>query len=95
MTNWRRVPILETGWAICAGTALAACIATGGAWAQSAAPAPGAQLPGGANSVQETFGDWRVICGTQDAAKHCTLMQEQANAQTHQRVIAKIGRAHV
>jgi invasion protein IalB len=45
-------------------------------------------LPGGANSVQETFENWIVACVQQGAAKHCALSQQQADQQSRQRVLA-------
>ena len=73
------------------GIAVAACLATGAAHAQAKAAAPAAaaaQLPNGANSLQETFGDWRLVCMVQEATKRCTLTQEQTSQQTRQRVLA-------
>ncbi|MDR3376672.1 MAG: invasion associated locus B family protein [Ancalomicrobiaceae bacterium] len=46
-----------------------------------------ATLPGGASSLQETFGDWRVACVVQGQTKRCALVQEQVNEQTHQRIL--------
>lgn len=76
---------------------IALAIAAVGGWfsiEQAAAQATGtastapATLPGGASSLQETFGDWRVSCVIQDGTKRCAMSQEQASAQTRQRVIA-------
>jgi len=68
------------------GLALACCISCSGAQAQ---PAPqAAQLPGGANSLQESFDDWRVICATQGTVRRCTVAQEQSSAQSRQRILA-------
>ncbi|MGA2793927.1 MAG: invasion associated locus B family protein [Roseiarcus sp.] len=47
-----------------------------------------AALPGGANSLQETFENWTVACVLQDAAKRCALSQQQADQQSRQRVLA-------
>jgi len=59
------------------------------AQAQAAAPSPApATLPGGATSLQETFGDWQVACVVQGPAKRCALTQEQVNQQSRQRVFA-------
>jgi len=44
-------------------------------------------LPGGASSLQETFGDWRVACWVTDASRNCALSQQQAR-QNGQRVLA-------
>lgn len=45
-------------------------------------------LPGGANSLQETYSDWQVGCVVRDGAKRCAITQEQTNSQTRQRVVA-------
>jgi invasion protein IalB len=52
--------------------------------AQSAAPA--AQLPNGASSINETYGDWIVDCRLVEGQKQCLLMQAQGNNQTKQRL---------
>jgi invasion protein IalB len=72
---------------ICAAAA-ALILAAGGASAQAPAPPGNAVLPGGANSVQETYDDWRVACTLQDGAKHCGLSQQQFDNQSKQRVLA-------
>jgi len=46
-----------------------------------------ALLPGGASSLQESYGDWRVACIVRDAEKLCSLSQ-QHNQQNGQRVLA-------
>jgi len=43
-----------------------------------------AALPGGATSVQELHGDWRVACVQQDGKKVCALSQQQTNKDTGQ-----------
>jgi invasion protein IalB len=53
----------------------------------AAAPSP-AGLPGGANSLQETYEDWMVVCAAQEAGKTCVMQQEQRAQQTGQRVLA-------
>jgi invasion protein IalB len=84
-----------TGLAVAAG--IQAPPAQPPATAQAQVQPPGAQattLPGGASSLQETFGDWQVACMVQGAAKHCATTQEQVNQQSHQRVFAiEIGNA--
>jgi len=45
-------------------------------------------LPGGASSLQETYDDWQVTCSTQDAAVHCSMVQNQIDSQSRQRVLA-------
>ncbi|MBZ9673088.1 invasion associated locus B family protein [Mesorhizobium sp. ESP7-2] len=51
-----------------------------------------AGLPGGATSLREGHGDWTVSCNvtTQNGAtgKACALSQEQADAQSRQRLLA-------
>jgi invasion protein IalB len=54
--------------------------------AQSAAVAPAAQLPNGASSINETYGDWIVDCRLVEGQKQCLLMQAQGNNQTKQRL---------
>lgn len=49
---------------------------------------PSGVLPGGANSLQETFENWIVACVQQDAGKRCAVSQQQADQQSHQRVLA-------
>ena len=44
-------------------------------------------LPGGASSLQESFGDWRVACVIRKSEKLCSLSQ-QHNQQNGQRVLA-------
>ena len=53
---------------------------------QPAAATPTAQLPNGASSVNETYGDWTVNCRLIDVQKQCLLMQTQGNSQTKQRL---------
>jgi invasion protein IalB len=45
-------------------------------------------LPGGANSLQETFDNWTVACVAQNGARRCAVSQQQADQQTRQRVLA-------
>lgn len=57
--------------------------------AQAAQPAAAAaQLPNGASTITETYGDWTVACGIQDGKKLCALNQAQGNKQTGQRTFA-------
>lgn len=68
--------------AVCFGVFTACSV-----FAQTAnAPQPG--LPGGATSLQETFNDWMVSCAVQGNVKACSIMQQQNNQQTRQRVLA-------
>jgi invasion protein IalB len=45
-------------------------------------------LPGGATSLQELHGDWRVACVQQEAKKVCALSQQQTNKDTGQLLLA-------
>jgi invasion protein IalB len=70
---------------------LAATLTTGPAMAQQQAAS--SDLPGGASSLQETYDDWRVACAVQTAqdgtkTKRCAVSQEQADANSKQRVLA-------
>jgi invasion protein IalB len=53
--------------------------------AQSAA-APAGQLPNGASSIRETYGDWTVNCRLLEGQKQCLLLQAQGDTQTKQRL---------
>lgn len=57
---------------------------------QPSAPAQAATetLPGGASSLQETYGSWTVSCRIVDGRKTCTLSQVRGNQQTGQRSFA-------
>ena len=56
--------------------------------AKPAVPAPLEQtLPGGATQLQETHGDWRVICAQQNGQKVCGLSQQQTDNNTRQLVL--------
>ncbi|PWL19189.1 invasion protein [Falsochrobactrum shanghaiense] len=50
-------------------------------------PAFAAPLPGGANTLQETYQDWTVTCQTQNDNAVCAMRQDQSSAQTGQRVL--------
>jgi invasion protein IalB len=63
-------------------------LALGAQTALPAAAPSNAGLPGGANSLQETYDDWVVVCAMQDAGKTCVMQQEQRAQQTGQRVLA-------
>lgn len=59
--------------------------------AQDAAPTPTpppSTLPGGANALNETHGDWTVSCAMAGAKKDCVLTQALGDNQTGQRVLA-------
>lgn len=46
------------------------------------------QLPNGASSINEIYGDWTVDCRIADGQKRCRLSQAQGNNQTGERVFA-------
>jgi invasion protein IalB len=50
--------------------------------------AASAQLPNGASSINETYGDWTIDCRLNDGQKFCVLSQAQGNNQTGQRTFA-------
>jgi invasion protein IalB len=56
--------------------------------AESVATAPAAQLPNGAASISETYGDWAVNCRLVDGQKQCLVLLVKGNSQTGQRVFA-------
>lgn len=72
--------------AVALSAALTICAASG-AMAQDEAPAtvPGTALPGGANALSETHGDWQVNCRMvtveEVAQKQCGVTQRQVNQQ--------------
>ncbi|MCM3879180.1 MAG: invasion associated locus B family protein [Vicinamibacterales bacterium] len=45
-------------------------------------------LPGGATQLQETHGDWRVVCTLQNNQRRCGMLQQQADKDSHQLVVA-------
>jgi invasion protein IalB len=55
--------------------------------AQQQTSAPAQTLPGGASQVQETHGDWRVICAQQDDKKACVFSQQIADKGSRQLVL--------
>lgn len=63
--------------------AVAILLSVTAAWGQDMA----ALLPGGASSLQESYGDWRVACVVRTAEKLCSLSQ-QHNQQNGQRILA-------
>ncbi len=66
---------------------LAGLLAAIAATAPVAAQTSGA-LPGGANSLQETFESWTVACVQQSAGKRCALSQQLTDEQSRQRMLA-------
>lgn len=56
--------------------------------APALAPPAIESLPGGASSVQETYGAWTVNCRIVENRKTCTLSQMRGNQQTGQRSFA-------
>lgn len=51
-----------------------------------ATPTPA--LPGGASSVQETYGSWTINCRQQPAGRVCSMSQQQSDPQSGQRQLA-------
>lgn len=45
-------------------------------------------LPGGANSLSETHGDWTVRCEVAESVVRCAAQQEQVASDTRQRLLA-------
>jgi invasion protein IalB len=73
-------------WGRAAGILAAAGIAA------ALAPVTGAaeqgQLPGGAQSVTETYQDWQMVCGQpQQGVKQCAVAQQQTDSKTGQRIL--------
>jgi invasion protein IalB len=56
--------------------------------ASTPAQTTAATLPGGASSVQETYGSWTVSCRLVEGRKACALAQVRGNQQTGQRSFA-------
>lgn len=55
--------------------------------AAQTAPPLAQTLPGGASQVQETHGDWRVICAPQDNKSVCVFSQQIADKSSRQLVL--------
>lgn len=51
-------------------------------------PTASVQLPNGASSITETYGDWTVNCGIDNGVKLCALSQAQGNKETGRRTFA-------
>ena len=45
-------------------------------------------LANGATTVLESYADWQVTCGVREQTKICTMVQQQTNAETRQRILA-------
>src|SRR5690606_27441238 len=45
-------------------------------------------LPGGASSLNETHGDWRVACTAPEGAVRCAVSQTQVQSENRQRILA-------
>ena len=52
------------------------------------APLSSSQLPGGANSLQEGYQDWQVVCAAVDEGRQCAMIQQQSDERSGQRVLA-------
>lgn len=70
-------------------SARAACVlaAVCIAGAPAAAAEQPSQLPGGAQSVTETYQDWQMVCGQPQGVKQCAVAQQQTDSKTGQRVL--------
>lgn len=45
-------------------------------------------FPGGAQSINEAFQDWQVVCNILKGTKRCAVSQQQADSRTRQRLLA-------
>jgi invasion protein IalB len=54
----------------------------------SLAPPAGPQLPNGATSISESYGDWTVDCRIAEGRKLCIVAQSQGDNRSGQRVFA-------
>ncbi|MDQ0396107.1 invasion associated locus B family protein [Labrys monachus] len=45
-------------------------------------------LPGGASSLQESYQDWRVVCGLKGQTKVCAMQQQEVDGKSGKRVLA-------
>lgn len=68
-----------------AGAALLAPVAM--ALAQDASGNRPSPLPGGASSLNESYEDWQVLCGSQEGKAVCNLTQTQTQQASGQRVL--------
>ncbi|MEP9352614.1 invasion associated locus B family protein [Xanthobacter sp. KR7-65] len=81
------------GWACIrhriVGGVLAAALTAGmiGLAGKPAAAQTAPTFPGGAQSVSESFQDWRVACAVQQNAKRCSISQQQVDSKTRQRIL--------
>ena len=73
-----------TGFRFCHGNP----IPVAAALAASIACANAEPLPGGSNSLMETYDDWSVVCQVKSDATACAVRQVQASKQTNQTVLA-------
>lgn len=64
-----------------------AAVALGVLAGVASAAAQQVTFPGGAQSVNEAFQDWRVACTIQGGAKRCAISQQQADSRTRQRIL--------
>ncbi|MFG1417360.1 invasion associated locus B family protein [Xanthobacter sp. V0B-10] len=78
----RRLPGIVIALALAAGPAALP------AKAQAPKPASAAGLPGGAQSLSETFEDWQVACAMPQGVKRCAIGQQQADPKTRQRILS-------
>lgn len=65
----------------------AALLAIGCSWT-TVVTGPAQTLPGGASSMQETHGDWRVACSQPGGKTVCNMSQQYADKDSRQLVLA-------
>lgn len=44
-------------------------------------------FPGGATTLRESYSDWQVSCSALDQGKRCSMVQQQTNSKSRQRVL--------
>jgi invasion protein IalB len=81
------------GLAIAFAMSLAPVAGAAAVTQQAPAPSPttagqASQMPGGATSMQETHGDWTVMCAQKEGTKACAMSQQLLDRDSRQRVLA-------
>ncbi len=79
-------PIVAAIVALSCGSIVATASANGPG--QGTPAGGGSQLPGGASSLQEAHGNWRVTCAQPGGKKVCALSQQQTDQESRQLVVA-------
>jgi invasion protein IalB len=91
MTRVSRLTAVVSMCIVCASGAMAAGFGIERQHdAVAGTPAGGANqtLPGGADSLQEAHGDWRVACTLQGGQRQCSLSQQVMDKESRQRILA-------